>query len=351
MSANAPPSSEPIKIAIIGGGYGSKVALPVYRELEQFEPVAIWSRRAERARELAQEAGVALGSADLEELLALPNLEAVHVATPVTTHSRFAVAAAERGLHVICEKPLAQDLAHARRIVAAIRSAGVVGAVNYGRRMQMGRQRLLERAREVVGRPRMASISAVRSDHATADSRPYTWVNDSRLGGGRLQGYGLHDLDLLLELFGDVEAVAAATEISVPERRTAEGEACRVSAEDGYAILLRFRGGGLGSITLSATARHGRGDVIELHGDTGSARLDTQGKLWWGAAGEELRSEGPLQSSSREAFACVARHLHSAIREGAPPEPSLEEGLRVQAVFDAVRIADVERRWVAPETV
>src|SRR5262249_33212517 len=118
---------KPIKIAIAGGGYGRKVALPVYAESKEFEPVAVWSRRPERAGERAGEAGVGLGRADFDELLSVPGLEAVHVATPVATHVPFAVAAAERGLHVMCEKPLADNLEGARRIVAAIRSAGVVG--------------------------------------------------------------------------------------------------------------------------------------------------------------------------------------------------------------------------------
>ena len=343
--------NEPVKIAVAGGGYGSKVALPAYAELDGFEPVAVWSRRADRATQLAQEAGLELGTSDYEELLSLPGLEAVHVATPVVTHLDFVAAAAERGLHVLCEKPLAEDLAHARRIVSAIRSAGVVGAVGYGRRMQESRRRLLERAREVVGRPRMASVSLVSSDHAEPGSRPFTWVHDATLGGGRLQGYGVHDLDLLLEVFPDVEAVAAATEVGVPERTTDDGEVRRVTAEDAYALLLRFRGGGLGVVSLVSTARHGRGDVIELHGDEGTARLDGDGRVWWGRAGEELRCEGPLDTSSKEAFKRLAHNFRAAIREGAAPEPSLEEGMRVQAVFDAARVAEVERRWVTPEPV
>ena len=111
----------PIKIAIAGSGYGRKVALPVYAELEEFEPVAVWSRRPERARELAEQAGVGLGTADFEELLSVPGLEAVHVATPVVTHAQFAVAAAERGLHVVCEKPLAENLG---RLAASWRPSG-----------------------------------------------------------------------------------------------------------------------------------------------------------------------------------------------------------------------------------
>ena len=342
---------EPIKIAIVGSGYGRKVALPVYTKLAEFEPVALWSRRPQRAQELAEKAGIGLGTADFEELLSVPGLEAVHIATPVTTHAQFAVAAAARGLHVMCEKPLADNLQDARRIVAAIQAAGVVGVIDYGRRMQQTRQRVIERAREVAGRPRMASVSLVSSDHADPDSRPYTWVHDARLGGGRLQGYGVHDLDLLLEIFPDVEAVAAATEVGVPVRRAEDGELRRVTAEDSYGLLLRFRGGGLGVVTLVATARHGRGDVVEIYGDEGTVRLDGDRRVWWGRSGEQLRSEGPLDASATEAFTRVARNFWAAIRNGAPPEPSLEEGLRVQAVFDALRTADIERRWVQPEPV
>lgn len=213
--------SKPVKIAIVGAGYGSKVALPAYAELDEFKPVAMWSRRPERARELAEGGEVELGTSDFEELLPLSGLEAVHIATPVATHAQFAIASAQRGLHIMCEKPLADSLPAASGIVSAIRSAGVVGAVNYGRRMQESRGRVLERAREVLGTPRMASVQC----------------------------------------------------------------------------------------------------------------------------------DGPLEASSSDAFKRVARSFASAIREGTPAEPSLEEGLRVQALFDAVRAADVQRGWVVPEAV
>ena len=341
----------PVKIAIAGGGYGVKVALPAYQELEEFQPVAIWSRRPERAQELADQAGLQLGTADFDELVAVPGLEAVHIATPVVTHVPFALAAARRGLHVLCEKPLADDMAEARRIVAAIREAGVVGAVGYELRLKETRQRVIERAREVFGRPRMVTVSLVQSDHADPDSRPYTWVHDATMGGGRLQGYGVHDLDLLLQVVPPVEAVAAATEVGVTVRVSGDKELVPVSAEDAYAILLRFRGGGLGVVSLVATARHARGDVIELHGDEGTVRLDADRRIWSGAASEELRCEGPLDDSSSEAFKLLARNFWASIRSGAAPDPSLEEGLRVQALFDAVRTASIERRWVRPEPV
>jgi predicted dehydrogenase len=343
--------SDPVKIAVVGGGYGAKVPLPAYAALDEFEPVAVWSRRPERAQELAATFDLALGTADLDELLAHPGLEAVHVAGPVTTHAEVAIAAARRGLHVMCEKPLAANLDEARAVVAAIEDAGVIGAVNYGRRMQQTRARLLERVREVVGNPRMVSISLVHDDHAEPGSRPFTWVQDKAMGGGRLQGYGVHDLDLLLEAFGDVQEVAAATEVGVREREAKDGTTHEVTAEDAYAILIHFRGGGLAQVSLTSTARHARGDVLEFHGDAGSVRLDADKVLHSGRAGEDLQTEGPLEASSKGAFEQVARNFYAAIRHGATPDPSLQEGLRVQALLDAIHLADAERRWVSPEAV
>jgi len=197
----------------------------------------------------------------------------------------------------------------------------------------------------------MVSISLVFDDHAEPGSRPFTWVQDAQLGGGRLQGYGVHDLDLLLEAFGEVDSVAAATEVGVTERKAPDGTPHTVTAEDGYAILIRFRGGGLGQVSLTATARHKRGEVIEVHGSEGTVRLDADKRLHWGRAGEELQVEGPLKADSKQAYARVARNFHAAIRDGAAPDPGLEEGLRVQALLDAVRRAHAERRWVEPEPV
>ncbi len=345
------PAASPVKIAIIGGGYGTKVSLPVLSGLPEFEPAAIWSRRPERARELAEKEGLSLGTADLDELLDLPGLEAVHVATPVTMHAEVAIAAASRGLHVLCEKPLGANLDEALQIVAAIEAAGVVGAVNYGRRLQETRARLLDRVREVVGSPRMVSVSLVHNDHAEPDSRPFTWVQDAEMGGGRLQGYGVHDLDLLLEAFGEVEEVAAVTEVGVPQRPDGDGSMREVTAEDAYGLLLRFKGGGVGLVSLVATARHKRGDVVEVHGENGTVRLDADRRLWWGRAGEDLTCEGPLQASSKEAFGHVARAFWAAIREGTSPDPPLEEGLRVQALLDAVYKAAAERCWVEPRPI
>lgn len=113
-----------MKIAVAGSGYGRKVALPAYRDIEEFEPVGCWSRTPERAVKLANEFGLELGTSDFDQLLAIPGLEAVHLATPVVTHLPLARAVAERGLHLLCEKPLSDNLGNARQIAGAVAEAG-----------------------------------------------------------------------------------------------------------------------------------------------------------------------------------------------------------------------------------
>ena len=342
-------SAEPIRIAVAGTGFGTRTALPVYQALAEFEPVAIWSRRPERATAAAEAAGVALGSASFDELLAVEGLEAVHVATPVASHHEMALAVLRRGLHLLCEKPLAMNLAQAREIARAADEAGVVVSVNFSRRFQETRRRLLEVTAEIVGQPRLVSISLVHTDHATPESRPFAWVNDAALGGGRLQAYGIHDLDLLLEAFGEVQSVAAALEVGVPQRPDRSGEQQTVTAEETYALVFRMRGGGLAVVTLTANARHARGDVIEIHGAEGTVRLDADKRLFHGRAGEQLRVEGPLSADSSDAFTRVASAFAAAIRDGAAPDPSLDDGLRAQALMDAIARAHAERRWVEVE--
>ena len=342
----------PVKIAVLGGGYGAKVPLPVLSDLEEFEPVAVWSRTPERAAELADKHGLELGTSDVDELLAHPGLEAVHVATPVATHAEIAIAAARRGLHVLVDKPVAMDLAEARAVRDAIAEAGVVGAVNYGRRFQAharapagarrrGRRRAadgLDLAR--LRRPRRARLAPVHlGPGRAARRRPAAGLRRPRPRP-------------------PARTRSARSTRSPPrprsasrERKDADGTPHTVTAEDAYVILIRFRGGGLGQVSLTATARHKRGDVIEVYGAEGTVRLDADKRLHWGRAGEELQVEGPLKADSKQAYARVARSFHAAIRDGAAPEPGLEEGLRVQALLDAVRRAHAERRWVEPEPV
>lgn len=339
----------PIKIAMAGTGFGAKVALPVYLDAQEFEPVAVWSHRAQRAREVAELFKLPIATGDMDELLSVPGLEAVHVATPVPLHVDVAEMAAARGLHVLCEKPLASDMADADRIAAAVRAAGVVGVVDFELRHRESRRRLLDQARQ-VGRARLISMSLVHADHSTESSRPFTWASDASMGGGRLQAYGVHDIDLLLQI-ATVQEVCAGTDIGVRARLASDGTRHEVTAEDAYAVVARLTGGGLAVLSLVATAVHRRGDRIEVYGDSGTALLGEDGVLWSGGPDAPLKQEGPFADDLESAFRHVAIKFHAAVRLGNAPEPSLEDGLRAQAVLDAIRSSAAGAGWVRPDTI
>jgi len=164
-----------------------------------------------------------------------------------------------------------------------------------------------------------------------------------------LQGYGVHDLDLLVEAFGEVDSVAAATEVGFSERRAKDGTPHTVTAEDATRSS-SASAARLGQVSLTSTARHARGDLVEVHGAAARCAW-TPTRSCGGPGGRGAAVRGPLAASSKDAFAIVARNFHASIRDGAPPEPSLREGLRVQALLDAIHLADDERRWVVPERV
>ena len=132
---------------------------------------------------------------------------------------------------------------------------------------------------------------------------------------------------------------------------TPDGEPRAVTAEDAYVIVVRFRGGGLGQVSLTATARHKRGDVVEVFGAEGTVASMPTSACTGAEPARNCRPRARSRADSKAAYGRVARNLFAAIRDGAPAEPGLQEALRVQALLDAVHRADVERRWVAPERI
>lgn len=331
----------PIKIAVLGAGFGAKVALPVYCSMEEFEPIGVWSRSLDRAVGAAEQFDIRVGTSDLESLLTLEDLEAVHIAVPPGEQLRFVRAAVDRGLHVICEKPMGRDLGEAKAIDRAIRSAGVVGVVDFELRFRGSRQRVAELVQSIVGVPRSVVMSSVHVDHADSASRPHTWVSEAAQGGGRIQAYGVHDLDLLLQMFPRVQGLAVAVDTAVKARETSSGDLRDVTSEDAYVMVLRLSTGGLVVAALVSTARHARGDLIEVHGDSGSVVLRPDGVVGWAEKGGDWNEDGPFDDSFETAFRQVAAAFWRAVRELGPVDPSPNDAIRVHEIVEEMQVLAV----------
>src|SRR5262245_16906907 len=115
-----------LRWGLIGcGDISRKRVAPALRELENCEFVAVNRSRAELAESFAREFGARRWHRDWRELIADDEVDAVYIATPVYLHAEQTIAAAKVGKHVLCEKPMAMNVAECDRMIAACRASGV----------------------------------------------------------------------------------------------------------------------------------------------------------------------------------------------------------------------------------
>src|SRR5262247_3204696 len=146
--------SRRLRAAVVGAGITGRNHAAVLADYHRSELVAVCSRQEAAAVGLAQKYGAPHVFTDYRELLRLPELDAVIIATPDFAHYDLAAAAARAGKHVLIEKPLTTDLAQADHLVAEVRRAGVTGMTLFSHRWvpayYLAKQRL---AAGELGRP------------------------------------------------------------------------------------------------------------------------------------------------------------------------------------------------------
>ena len=203
-----PLATPPIRVGVIGTGFGASLHLSALRENPDFETAAICSRRPDRARAAALDHGIPAHFADYRELVRDERVEAVIIASPPHLHHPMAIAALEQGKHVLCEKPMARNLAEARDMQRIADRVGTVAMVNLQLRFLPVRVRIAELIGEgYIGEPHAASVVVHRSSLNDPHDRPWGWLMEQEKAGGMLGATGAHYLDALRWWFGDVKAV------------------------------------------------------------------------------------------------------------------------------------------------
>jgi len=134
--------SRRVRVGVIGCGKIAKVHATALNHLEEADFVACCDQDEARARELAATYDVPNVYADVDALLRSGTVDVVHVCAPHPAHERTVVAAAEAGVHVLCEKPIAITLAEADRMIEAADRAGVAFGVIFQRRFWPAAQRI-----------------------------------------------------------------------------------------------------------------------------------------------------------------------------------------------------------------
>jgi predicted dehydrogenase len=348
----------PVRVGIIGAGFGAVVHIPALQQVHGAEVAAICARRPERAHTAAAQYGVPHAMTDYRELLRDPSIDAVVIATPPFLHHSMVISAVEAGKHVLCEKPMARNLAEARDMEKIANNAHVVAMVNHEFRFSPVRVHVKKLIDEgYIGEPQSASFTVFRSSLNDPGGIPFGWLMEKDKAGGMLGAVGSHHVDALRWWFGDVKSVAGAVETMVKRRRLPESmQLASVDADDNFSILMRFANGALGTIQYTATAAVDLSDQIVLSGSDGMLMIANDGRLYGGQREqglEELTLPEPAEAvdpSFDHPLIHPTMLLHrkwiNAIRTGEPASPSFAEGVKVQEILDGALRSSQQGRWV-----
>lgn len=353
MSTN---TSDTIRVGVIGTGFGGVVQVPGFWRSPGVELVAVTSGREERARAIGRQYGLAAYS-DYRRMLDEQELDLVSVTTPPYLHHEMVMAALERGRNVLCEKPLAANLGQAREMLAAAERAGVVHAVDHEFRYLPARLKLKELVDQgYLGELKVARVTGLND---MWHNRPWNWVMQREKSGGILQAQGSHLIDSLHWWFGPIIEVGAQLDTLVRSRPTASGEWRACDAEDQVAALLRLANGAEVSYLISGGVRPGQ-NRVEAYGSEGTLVIDESRLL--GARGSgalepiELSTSLPKLEPGDDFrlapfLAFLERFLPRLRGERAEAVAGFGEGVAVQAVMDALRQSDADKRFVPVEQV
>ncbi|NOZ56260.1 MAG: Gfo/Idh/MocA family oxidoreductase, partial [Calditrichaeota bacterium] len=262
-----------LRWGLIGcGDIAQKRVAPALRDLPNSELVAVSRAQVERAEAFARKFGAKRWYADWRDLVADPEVDAVYIATPVFLHAEQAIEAARAGKHVLCEKPMAMNVAECDAMLAAAELNNVTLGVAYYRHLYPVILRIRELLREgAIGTPVYAEARAFeRFD--PPEEHPRHWLLErAKSGGGPMMDFGCHRIEVLMHLLGPVESTSGTLSNVVFKNR---------EVEDTATAVLDFESGAQGLVLASHAAEESQ-DTLTIFGSEGSIRVDplNQGTL------------------------------------------------------------------------
>lgn len=272
----------------------------------------------------------------LDAILADDRVQAVAVFTPANTHAEIGLACARAGKHVLMEKPLDITTARAEALVSGCRAAGVTLGVVLQHRFRPAGMR----AAELIAEGRLGRI--VGCSTTIRLWRPQSYYDEpgrgsfARDGGGVLISQGIHTLDLMLSLAGQVDTVSGFA-VTTPVHR--------METEDMVCAAARFANGAIGTIDATTAAYPGFHEEIALTGTQGTLALrgGTLLAQFHDGTSERVEADTGAGGTGSDPMAfphdwhrAVMADFASAIAEGREPRVTGEEALRVHRLIDAL---------------
>jgi len=331
-------------------------------------------RTRQSLQQAARQYGWEEACTDWRKVVQREDIDLVDISTPGNLHKKIAVAAAQAGKHVLCEKPLANNLKEALEMLEAVEQAGVRHMVAFNYR----RIPAIQLAKHMIGQGRLGRVFHWRSvylqDWSISPHYPLVWrLQRSKAGSGAHGDLNSHLIDLAHHLLGDIEEVIGSRETFIPQRPLPENprKKGKVTVDDATLFLARFENGALGSFEASRMAIGRKNSLqIEINGSDGSLQFDLErlNELHYYNRKDSSRHKGfrtilvtepthpYLQGwwppghiiGWQHTFVHEVMDLLLAIEKQKPIEPNFLDGVKCQAVLEAV-IQSVRRgKWVRP---
>ena len=325
-----------LHLGILGAGNISQTHARAAMAIPGVSISAVLGTSREKAARLAPDAG-AEAYDSLERFLAHRPMDLVAIGTPSGVHAQQAIAAVERGLHVLVEKPVDVTIARVDALIAAADRARVKVGVFFQDRLKPDLVRLKGLVDSgKLGSPVLAAgrVKWYRPPEYYRDSRwRGTWPLD---GGGALMNQGVHTVDVLQWLMGPVARVSARTAARVH----------RIEVEDTAVAVLEFASGALGILEAATSVYPGYPRRVEITGSEGTAIVegDTLVALDVRGAPEASVSQAaaPTASASTPVVADASAHQRiledfvAAIQTHRAPACDLHEGRKSVAIVEAI---------------
>jgi predicted dehydrogenase len=279
---------KPLGIAMIGYGGIGRVHAMAYRDIpftyglpaNLVNMVAVATTKTETAKKAAEEIGCSVFTSDYRELLARADIDFIDCCTPNHMHEEIIIAAAKAGKHIYCEKPLAMNVAQAKRMVEAVKQANVKTQLSFNFRFFPA----IYRARQLIDSGFLGRVFSFRGRYFRSSyidpSKPLSWrLSKEIAGGGALHDLGSHIIDLLYYLLGPFASVQATIETLIEERPVKAGsiEKGTVDVDDFALITARLHGGTIGNIEVSRMGTGVNNEcVFEIYGEKGAIRFNAE---------------------------------------------------------------------------
>jgi predicted dehydrogenase len=353
----------PINVAVVGTGFGQKVHIPSLQAHPRTQVVAVYNQDAAKAQSIAQTHNIPHFCTSIEEVVALPEVQAVSISTPPFLHYEMAKKVLQAGKHLLLEKPTTLSAAEARELYNIALQQNVVATLDFEFRFVPAWQYLAELlAAGYVGQQRLIKIDWLVPSRADA-TKPWNWYARKDLGGGALGALGSHTFDYISWLFGDVERLCAHLSTAVSLRPDRSGTMQPVDADDSCMLMLELANGIPCQVCISACTYQGRGHWVEVYGDRGTLILGSNNQKDYvhgfhvqaSLAGEPLTVlEIPQRLAFEQTytdgriapFIRVVDNWVQGIDRGISLTPSLTAGVYSQLLMDIAHQSHQTRRWV-----